>query len=390
MAPTVKRGIVTTSTDQTNIKIDISEAIDQLTPEETPLISVVGKSSLKFPCEQIKHEWMTDELRPRAGTLGAAYVSGSGTMQLATGEGAYLVPDDTIYVEDQAYRVEAGPPSSDVLTVTLIRGTGAAGTTDAAHIAGTVWTKLAHAAQEAGVARTDASKTVVNTAYNYTQIIKDWCVVSGTMEVIKRYGYVSERAYQEAKVMRQLMLDYEYNLIYGVRSLVETPKRKSTCGGLREYIYYPGIQDSWTNVVNAGGADLTEDALNDLLEAIWVLGGTPDTIMVNGHNKRRITGWATPRIRTAQDERIAGGSIDTYESDFGTLGVRLNRNLRGSDLLILTLDEIGVGPLTGRQLTSRMLPSTLDGTWYEVLGEYTMEVHKPTLAHGWLYNTATA
>src|SRR3990167_3204519 len=109
MAPTVKRGIVTTITDQTNIKVDISEAIDQLTTEETPLISVVGKESLKLPCDQIKHEWMTDELRPRAGSLGDDYVAGSGTMVLAAGQGAYLVPDDTIYVEVQSYRVEACP-----------------------------------------------------------------------------------------------------------------------------------------------------------------------------------------------------------------------------------------------------------------------------------------
>jgi hypothetical protein len=52
--------------------------------------------------------------------------------------------------------------------------------------------------------------------------------------------------------------------------------------------------------------------------------------------------------------------------------------------------EMGIGPLVGRQFTSRLLPHTLDGTWYEILGEYTSEVHKPELMWGWYYNCSTA
>lgn len=384
MPPVVKRGSISTITDTTNIKIDISEVIDQLSPYDTPIMSVVGKDSLKSPCEQILHEWLEDELRPRSGTLGAAYTVGSGTLVLAAGEGKYIYPDDLLLVGNMVFQVNSGPPSSDTCTVTLIRGT------DAAAANAATWRKLAQASPEGGEARADASKTVLAKPYNYVQIIKDWSMVTGTMEVIKRYGYASERAYQEEKILKQLMIDWEMTLIYGVRSYAAGPPRKSTAGGLFEYIYLPGVTNNWDTVVNANAGQITETMLNNVLQQIWEQGGSPDTIYVNGWNKRLITGWATPRIRTAQDERIAGASINTYESDFGTLAIRLNRWLRPADVLILTMDEIGVGPLTGRQMTSRQLPVTGDYTRYEILGEYTMEVHKPQHCHGWLYNTSTS
>jgi len=73
-----------------------------------------------------------------------------------------------------------------------------------------------------------------------------------------------------------------------------------------------------------------------------------------------------------------------------TLDIVLDRWLRPSDVVIGTRESNGIGPLTGRQFTSRLLPSTIDGTWYEILGEYTMEVHKPQSDFGWIYDTSTA
>jgi hypothetical protein len=56
MAPTVSRGIIQTVTDTTNIKLDISEAIDFLSPFDVPLLDMVGRDSLSAPCTQVKHE----------------------------------------------------------------------------------------------------------------------------------------------------------------------------------------------------------------------------------------------------------------------------------------------------------------------------------------------
>lgn len=386
MPPVVKRGVIHTGSDTTNIRLDVSDVIDQLSPDETPMLDWAGQNSLKNPCEQLLHEWLEDELRPRAGTLAAAYTAGSGTLQVAAGQEKYLVPDDLIMVGDNVLRIIGGPPSNPVFTV----DGGVGGSTDANAASGAAWTKIAHSAEEGGEARADASKTVLAKPYNYTQIFKDWAHITGTMKVIRRYGYMSEWSYQIEKVLKSLAIDMEHAILYGVRSNQDGPPRRSTMGGLYEYIYLAGVANSWATVVNAAGGLFTETLLNNTLQAIWEQGGMPDTIMVNGFNKRQVSAWGGPRIRTARDERMAGNYITSYESDFGTLDVMKNRWLRKGDVLILTKEEIGVGPLNGRQFSSRVLPSTGDYERWEILGEYTIEVHKPKTCHGWIYNTQTA
>jgi len=382
-APTMKRGHISTVSDTTNEKLDISEAIDFLSPFDVPLLDMVGRSSLSNPCTQVKHEWLEDQLTPRSGSIDAAYTAGSGTIVLASGHGKYLYPDDLILLGNVVYRITSGPPDLDTLTVTVVDGT------DASAASGTTWRKVSHSAQEGGVARNDSKKTVLTRPYNYTQILKDWIVVTGTMEVIDRYGYANERAYQEEKVLKQLAIDLEFTLLYGGQSYDEGPPRKSSLGGLMHYVLIPGITNSWTNIYNAAGAAFDESTLNDMLQDLWEKGANPDFILVNGTNKRRITAWATPRIRTVQGERTAGASVFTYDSDFGVLDIVLDRWLRPSDVIIGTRGQMGIGPLTGRQFSSRLLPSTLDGSWYEILGEYTMEVHRPEIDYSWIYNTST-
>ena len=382
-------GVISTVTDDTNIIRDVSDVIDFLSPWDTPFLDMVGKDSLRDECEQVKHEWLEDELEGRSGTLLSAYVAGSGVMVLAADQGKYLLPDDLIQLISGAnrlvFRVTSGAPDSDTLGVSYVGGTG-----DTALAAAVTWEKIAHAAQEGGEARTDMKKTELGNPFNYTQIIKDWAIVTGTMRSIRRYGYVSERAYQEEKLLRRLAIDLEKNILYGVRGYTAGPPRKSSMGGLMHYVLVPGITGSWSTVVNAAGGAITETMLNNVLQEMWNLGGNPDFITVNGTNKRFITAWAGPRIRTEREERTAGASIGRYESDFGVLDIILDRWLIGSDVVIGTRGSMGIGPLSGRQFSSRLLPVTGDYDRYEILGEYTAEVHKPTMDFGWIYNTATA
>lgn len=384
MVALVRRGPISTLTDTTNIMFDVSEAIDFLSPWETPFLSKLGRDSLSEPCTQVKHEWLEDELRGRSGTITAAYTAGSGQIEVSATESKYLYPEDVIHVDDIPMRILAGPPNGTVLTIEVLDDT-----LDAAKASGTSWEKIAHASAEGANARTDASKTVISRPYNYTQIIKDWLQITGTMMNIRRYGYVSERAYQETKLLRSLAIDLEKAAIYGSRSYSDGPPRVSTFGGLYQYVYSQGIAGAWDTVVNANGANFTETLFANTLQKIWERGGMPDFVMVNGTNKRRMTDWITPRIRTERGERTGGASIGTYESDFGSIDIVLNRWLRPKHIVIGKWDCVGMGPLTGRAFTSRVLPHTADAVWLELLGEYTMEVHKPQVEFAWIYNTST-
>lgn len=386
-APTVRRRQqLETGTDTTNIRYNISEAITLLDPFDTPTLDLVGINSLRFPCDQIKHEWLTDRLRPRETTLAVAYTAGSGTLTVASDAGKYFYRDDMLLIGANVLQILSGPPDSDTF---VVQG-GVGDSTDADAAAGATVRKIAPALPEGSVSRMDATKTVIGRPYNYTQIFRDQVPVSGTMRVIKRYGYVSERAYQEEKILTQLALDMEMALLYGVKFYSEGPPRRSSLGGLFDFIYLAGVSGSWDTVVDLDGAELTEDRFNAVLQAIWEQGGKPDAFMVNGFNKRVVTKWATPRIRTELEERTAGASIGRYVSDFGTLDIVLNRWLRTSDVPIITRGDIGFGPLEGRPLTSREVPSLGDYDLWEVLGEYTAEVFRASMAHGWIYNTSTS
>ena len=380
----VKRGMIYTVTDTINAKRDISEVIDLLDPFETPVLDMVGKDSLSAPCTQTKHEWMTDRLYPRGGTLAAAHVAGSGSITLASSEGKYLTQDDLFLVDNIVFRADSGMPDADVIAVTVVGGT------DAAIADGSAWRKTGHAAPEGGLSRAEMKKTSPELPYNYTQIFKDWALITGTMSVIQRYGYANERAYNEAKILKGLAMDFEQTIIYGVKSAVETTtSRKSTMGGLFQYVFLDGIADSRANVTNLAGADFTETVMNDVLQAQWEVGGQINFCMVNGTNKRRISDWGKPAIRTERTERTAGASIGAYVSDFGEVDIILNRNLRASDIIFGNKSQLGVGPLNGRQFSSKMLVPNGDFDWYEIMGEYTMEVRRPWIDFAWLYNTST-
>ena len=384
--PTI--GVIQTVTDETNIIRDVSNVIDFLSPWDTPFLDMVGRDSLREPAEQVKHEWLEDQLIGRAGTLAAAYTAGAGTMTLASGEGKYLLPDDLIQVIEGTtrliFRVTSGAPDADVQGVSYVGGTGDANVSN-----GSTWEKVSHAAQEGGEARADMKKTEIGNPFNYTQILKDWAIVSGTMRSIRRYGYVSERAYQEEKILKRLAIDLEKTVLYSSRGYAAGPPRKSSMGGLLHYVLVPGISNSWSTVVNAAGGALTETLLNNTLQASFDAGGNPDFVAVNGTNKRYITSWGVPRIRTERAERTAGASIGVYESDFGVLDIILDRWLRADDVVIGTRGSMGIGPLEGRAFSSRLLPVTGDYDRFEILGEYTIEVHKPTIDWAWIYNTAT-
>src|SRR3990172_10785139 len=158
---TTARGIISSQTDTINEKRDISEAIDFLSPFDTPFLDLVGRDSLKTPCVQITHEWLEDQLEGRSGTLGAAHVANDGQFTLSGTEYRLLLPGDLIQIGAVVYRVTGGAPDANPVLVDLIRSSSGSGgsATDAAAANASAWFKIGHAAPEGGAARTDAIKT---------------------------------------------------------------------------------------------------------------------------------------------------------------------------------------------------------------------------------------
>ncbi len=221
--------------------------------------------------------------------------------------------------------------------------------------------------------------------------------VTGTQEVVRKAGRVSEMDYQVAKRALELKRDMETNLV-GVNTA------ENTGGSTTARI--TGSYTTWvtTNTSNgAGGADgsagnsartdgtqraLTESLLQTVLQAAWDAGGDPDCLMAGSFNKRKIstfTGNATREV-AAEHGRLHS-AISYYESDWGMLEIIPNRFQRARDLLVLQKSMWAVAYLRQFQLTD--LSKTGDSERKQLLAEYALEARNEA-ASGAVWDLTTS
>lgn len=84
------------------------------------------------------------------------------------------------------------------------------------------------------------------------------------------------------------------------------------------------------NVVDAAASskkgEFDFDLLNDTMQLEWKRGGSPDTIVCSGKNKRKISGWTPNTTKTRDaDKRNITEVVDVIETDFGRVDVNAHR-----------------------------------------------------------------
>jgi hypothetical protein len=81
-----------------------------------------------------------------------------------------------------------------------------------------------------------------------------------------------------------------------------------------------------TNVTTASAttAPLTETLLNDNLQLVWAAGGQPKTVVTGAFQKRTISAFTTNTRYMVADENKLASAVDVYQSDFGTVSIRLH------------------------------------------------------------------
>jgi len=238
----------------------------------------------------------------------------------------------------------------------------------------------ANAVIEGDDATTDAV-TATTRLSNTCQIMDKVPRISGTQEVVKKAGRVSEMDYQIAKSSLELLRDIEYNVV-GVNNAEVT----GSSGTAREL----GSASAWitTNTSNGtSGTDgslgntartdgtqraFTEDLLQTVLQATFTAGGDPDCILLGAFNKRAMstfTGNATREV-SAEHGRLHS-AISYYESDWGMLELIPNRFSRARDALVIQKDMWALAYLRQFQLTD--LAKTGDSERKQLIVEVTLE-----------------
>jgi hypothetical protein len=234
---------------------------------------------------------------------------------------------------------------------------------------------------------------------NYTQISATQVQSSGTAEAVDFAGRKSTQAYQLAKRAKEMKRDMEYMLLEG------TVKSAGSSGAARNtaaFSTWIGTSvNSTSNVVAAstglgltnngsttypdgtteagtGGADtpITIALVNNVVERIWNLGGTPDTILCDSTVKGTISSStvggavvAEPRANHSGSGPItAVNAVDVLVTDFGTFKVVPDRFIPKTQVDFIDFDLWSVDYL--RPFRTETLAKSGDSVKQLLIAEY--------------------
>ena len=234
---------------------------------------------------------------------------------------------------------------------------------------------------------------------NYTQISATQVQSSGTAEAVDFAGRKSTQAYQLAKRAKEMKRDMEFMLLEG------TVKSAGSSGAARNtaaFSTWIGTSDvATTNVVAAstgggltnngsttfpdgtteagtGGADtaITIALVNNVVERIWNLGGTPDTILCDSTVKGTISSStvggavvAEPRANHSGSGPItAVNAVDVLVTDFGTFKVVPDRFIPATQVDFVDFDLWSVDYL--RPFRTETLAKSGDSVKQLLIAEY--------------------
>lgn len=220
---------------------------------------------------------------------------------------------------------------------------------------------------------------------NYAQIFRKSVTVSGTEEVINKYGRGRETAYQQIIKAKSLRNDMEKSIF---------ANKARVAGGTGTARVLAGL-GSWlvSNVdFGAGGANptgdgsdartdgtqraFTEAILKNVLASIFDNSGkAPDCAFAGSFNKQALSGFpGGTSSNLTQYNKTEGNrvftSVDVYEYDFGSIVVKPARHVRPREVPVVSTDMWEWSQL--RPLFIKRLGETGDNTKFALLAEATL------------------
>jgi hypothetical protein len=209
---------------------------------------------------------------------------------------------------------------------------------------------------------------------NYTQILAKSFMVAGSLEEAKKHGRKSELQYQSGLRMKELSRDLEYNALNSTKAA----GNGSTARAMDGLLAFAHADSTYTFGGAAAASNiLTEEILNDVLQAQWSNGANPDTVLAPPAQKRKISAFTDDgrlTINTNADQKKITMTVRILETDFGTVAVVPERFLAasGSDPYydtVAVFEKSKLDVLTFRPLKREELAKTGDATKYMLLME---------------------
>ncbi|HED54226.1 MAG TPA: hypothetical protein ENJ00_08500 [Phycisphaerales bacterium] len=368
---------------------DVSDVIGIVSPFETPLLNHLGDP--KRAAQSTVHEWVEDQLLANADAINqTTFTPGPTTAtSITVDNGSRFQVGDLVQPDGSGEVIFVAAISGDTLSV--IRGYGA--TTAVALADNMVLNILGNAALEGDDAPA-ARFTSRTRKQNFTQIFTAAVEVSGSMQASRAYGVEDEVDYQKQERMRELLRDLENCVINGVApttNQIGSSSVRRSMDGIIPMIETNDFAPGQGGLPSGGGTnsdELTEELLNAALRLVWdQSGGSIDTIVVGGAQKRKINEFASASRQYLPEDTAYRDMISVYESDFGVCRIVLSRWTPPDTLLLLDSSRLEVMPLQGRSFHFKPLAASGDAFKGQVIGEYTLEM-KNENAHAKLQGLA--
>lgn len=380
-------GTRTTFTDTAPQKRSLAEMIGMIDWTEAPLLKLLGLNNEKrfrlINWPRTKVEWFEDTMSPRSTTLAEALDNSETGVDVATGHGSYFKEGDVVKCESELMYVSS--ISTDTLTV--VRGFG--GSTAATHDTSLALI-LATSARLEGADYDTGHTTTLSNPYNYTQILAEAVTVTGSEQVDEKYGIDDTLAYHIAKLIGggdgvgekgkagKLAILLQQTFYHGLRAAGSATTARAM-SGFNGYVT--------TNVTNAASAALTRKMIEDAMQACFLAGGTPETIVCNAWARRKISSFYEDAIRTERSEDRGGSSITTIVTDFGELEVLFDRWCPTDHLYVIEKEKMGW--ITYRPFNIYERASVGDYVIKDILGEYSFVLMNET-AHARVHTFSTS
>ena len=164
-------------------------------------------------------------------------------------------------------------------------------------------------------------------------------------------------------------------------AFIKTNTDKGTTGADPSYTTQPNA--TRTDATAANLRTFTETILKSVIQKVWTAGGTPKILMVGPVNKQRVSGFAgIAEIRkevVGNKPGVIIGAADVYVSDFGNVNVVPNRFQRERDAFVLDPEYAAVSFL--RPFQTVELAKTGDAEKRMIVVEWGLKVNTEA-AHG--------
>jgi hypothetical protein len=303
------------------IRESLSNVIYNISPEETPFMSNIGRENVK----NTYFEWQTDSLAAASTT------------------NAQVEGDDVSSYDSTAATVRIGNYTQVSRKTVLISGT---------------------------LESVDKAGRRSELAY---QLAKRSAELKRDMESIM----LTNQAAAAGSAGVSTALRKTGSLLAFLKSNTD----KGTTGADPSYTTQPNA--TRTDATDANLRTFSETILKSVIQKVWAAGGTPKILMVGPVNKQRVSGFAgIAEIRrevTGNKPGVIIGAADVYVSDFGAVSVVPNRFQRERDAFVLDPEYASVAYL--RPFQTVELAKTGDAEKRMIVVEWGLKVNTEA-AHG--------